>query len=122
MSAASTHASQFYEQVVRDGKVFTFTEDGAYVVFRPDEFEVIPFWSSRSRMTRIQEVHVQYAHLAIDEMSFDEFRVKTLEQLEKENIRVGLNWSGAKLVGYDISVKELRKCLAYQIGQQASSQ
>ena len=122
MTVASIHASKFHEQVVRDGKVFTFTEEGEFLVFRIREFEVVPFWSSRSRMIRIQEEHAKYSRFAIDEISFDEFYVKTLKQLEDEGIHVGLNWSGVRLVGYDTSVEDLRKCLAYQIGKQALPQ
>ena len=118
MSIAAAQASKFYDQVVRDGKVFTFLEDGEFLVFCIGNVEVIPFWSSRSRMIRIQETQPKYSRFAIDEIPFAEFHAKTLKQLEDEGISVGLNWSGPNLTEYDNAVKDLRKCLVYQLEKQ----
>lgn len=118
MSIAAAQASKFYEQVVREGKVFTFIVKGDFPVFRNRSVEVVPFWSSRSGISEIHEHHAEFAPYVIDEITFADFREKTLKQLEEEGICVGLNWTGEKLTGYDLPVSELRECLAAQIAQQ----
>jgi len=114
MTIAAAQASQFYEQVSREAKVFTFTENQCFLVFVVDEKEVVPFWSSRSRVERIQKEHLKYRKYAIDEISLTDFLKKTLVQLEEESIHVGVNWSGKRLTGYDVSVEDLRQNLAYR--------
>ena len=117
MTIAAAQASQFYEQVSRKAKVFTFTENEHFLVFVVDENQVVPFWSSRSRVERIQREHPKYEKYSIEEMSLTEFLEKTLVQLDEESIRVGVNWSGKRLNGYDIPVADLRKNLAYQLSK-----
>ena len=55
MSVAAAQASKFYEQVVRDGLVFTFEDADGLLVFRTRDVEVVPFWSSRKRLEQIQK-------------------------------------------------------------------
>src|SRR5262249_40574128 len=45
MSVAGLQYDKFKRQVVQDRKVFTFTTDGEYLVFRVHDHDVIPFWS-----------------------------------------------------------------------------
>src|SRR5689334_15702936 len=113
MSLAAAHAQKFYEQVVREGKVYTFEETDEFLVFPVGEIEIVPFWSSRNRLLIIQKNHPKYRNYQIAELSFNEFYNQTLPLLEKETIRVGINWSGHRLQGYDSSVDDLRKCLDY---------
>jgi hypothetical protein len=113
MSVAAAQASKFYEQVVVDGKVFTFMDDDSFLVFRKNDKEVIPFWSSRTRLEKIAKMHPKYSSSVIFEFSLAEFMNKTLLQLEEENICIGVNWSGPRLVGYNIPISELRTNIAY---------
>jgi hypothetical protein len=113
MSLTAAHATKFYEQVVADGRVFTFIEDEAFLVYPMHGREVVPFWSSRSRLERIQKNHPKYSKYTISEMTLEEFLDKTLVQLEEECISVGVNWSGSRLVGYDITTSELRNNIGY---------
>jgi hypothetical protein len=113
MTVAAAQASKFYEQVALEGKVFTFMEDESFLVFPMKGTEVVPFWSSRTRLDKIQKMHPKYKAYVVSELSLLEFLTKTLQQLEEENINVGVNWSGSRLVGYDISVNELRTNIAY---------
>lgn len=115
MSTAALHASKFYEQVVSDDKVFTFDDGDGYSVFRVNGEDVIPFWSSRTRLEKIKKAHLKYAKQEIAEEPFPVFMSDTLPLLEKEGIRVGVNWSGQRLTGYDITVAELRRNLQYWI-------
>src|SRR5438094_2260412 len=60
MSIAAAQYDNFKEQVVNEGCVFTFTDNGEYVVFKPESGETVPFWSSRSRLETIQERFPKY--------------------------------------------------------------
>lgn len=68
MSVAAAQYDQFKRQAVQEGRVFTFTEAGEYLVFPVSEHEVIPFWSSRSRIEKIQGEHPKYAGFAIQQL------------------------------------------------------
>src|SRR6516165_486887 len=92
MSIAAPQYDKFKRQVVEDGKVFTFTSGGEFLVFKVRDHEVVPFWSSRSRLTTIQKAFPKYQPYDITEMKLDEF-VRWLPDLEDEGICVGTNWS-----------------------------
>jgi hypothetical protein len=115
MSAAAIQASKFYEQVVSDDKVFTFDDGSGYLVFRVDGADVVPFWSSRTRLEKIRKTHPKYSKQKIAEEPFPIFVSDTLPFLEKEGIRVGVNWSGQRLTGFDITVADLRRNLQHWI-------
>ena len=120
MSIATVHANAFYEQAVRDGSVFTVLEDDSFLIFPvrdKEDKEVVPFWSSQSRVEKMQATHPKYAQYAISKIPLAEFLEKTLAQFEEENINVGVNWSGKRLVGYDVSVADLRRNIAYRLGK-----
>ena len=113
MTIAAAQASQFYEQVVREGAVFTFTDDGSFLVFPVAGREVVPFWSSRTRLDRIQRGHAKYRSYVCKEISLASFWETTLPDLAGEGISIGVNWSGARLTGYDLSVSDLVRNLEY---------
>jgi hypothetical protein len=113
MTVAAAQASKFYEQVVRDDRVFTLLDNGNFLVFPVGEIEVVPFWSSRSRLTAIQKDHQKYSRFEVDEMPFKDFWNKTLPQLAEEDIHVGVNWSGTRLVGYNLRVDDVKKNIEY---------
>ena len=113
MSFAATQASKFYEQVVRDGLVFTFEDAEGLLVFPIRGIEVVPFWSSRERLEQIQKKMPKYAIYRIEVTPFEDFYARTLPWLEKQNIHIGVNWSGERLTGYDVSALDLRKNLDY---------
>jgi len=113
MSHSAAHATKFYEQVTIDQKVYGLEDDGSFLVFRIRDHDVVPFWSSRSRVTAIQKRNPKYRKWTVTEEPFPAFVEHTLSQLEAERISIGLNWSGERLIGYDIPVPELRKTLDY---------
>ena len=113
MSVSAAQATTFYEQAVRDGRVFTFEAPDGLLVFLIRDVEVVPFWSSRGRLDKIQKEKPKYASYGIQETPFDEFYSKTLPWLEEQGIHIGVNWSGESLTGYDLSVSDLRANLDY---------
>jgi hypothetical protein len=114
MSIAAAQYSKFMTQVAAEGKVFTFTKEGAFLVYPMKEAEVIPFWSSRQRLLKIQATLPKYEKFQMDEMSVKTF-LKQLSNLHKKKIRIGVNWSGKNLAGYDVSVADLKAALDYAL-------
>jgi hypothetical protein len=121
MSIAGSQASKFYEQVACDEKVFTFTEDGELLVFPIRENEVVPFWSSKKRLQKIQKEHPKYTNYSISEIALKDFLGETLTILESEEIRVGVNWAGKSLTGYDLEVKDLKRNIGYWLEKQGDN-
>ena len=115
MSTAAIHTSKFYEQAVSDGKVFTFDDGDGYLVFPMDGAEVVPFWSSRTRLEKIKKDHPKHSRREITEETLTVFMTDTLPFLEKEGIRVGVNWSGQRLTGFNVTVADPRKNLQHWI-------
>lgn len=116
MSNAASQYSQFKKQVVQEGQVFTFTSQGEYLVYLVEGREVIPFWSSRRRLETIRKSFPKYQHYEISEMSLADF-LQWLPRLEEQGIHIGTNWSGQRLIGYDVSVQDLIFGLQYWMNQ-----
>ena len=112
MSAAASHYATFKEQAAREGRVYTFTADGEYLVFPVHGAEVVPFWSSRSRLEKVAKDHPKYRQHQIKELALADF-MRWLPDLGKDGIRIGANWSGKKLTGYDVDAGELIAGLQY---------
>ena len=114
MSVAAAQAAKFYDQVTSEEKVFGLAEDGGFLVFRIRDTDVVPFWSSKSRVTTIQKRNPKYGKWTLTEEPLAEFIERTLPWLEKDKMSIGLNLSGERLVGYDVSVPELRRSLEHR--------
>src|SRR5205085_8155034 len=116
MSVAAAQLSRFKEQVVRGGTVFTFTDNGEYLVYPVDGREVIPSWSSRRRMETIRKSFPKYHGYEITEISLADF-LQRLPRLAEEGAHIGTNWSGKRLTGYDVSVQDLLAGLEYWLNR-----
>jgi hypothetical protein len=66
-------------------------------------------------MAKVQELHPKYAAYAIEEISLSAFLAKTLPLLAEDGVRVGVNWSGARLSGYDVSVDDVRRNISHHV-------
>jgi hypothetical protein len=104
-------AKKFYEQVVADGRVFTFCSGGEFLVYPVRGQDVVPFWSSRSRLKTIAARLPKYREYLHDETPLPEFHGEVLPALEAEGVLVGVNWSGPRLVGYNLPVADLMRNL-----------
>lgn len=112
MTAAASQYAKFREEVARKGRVFTFLDEGHYLTFPMGGHEVIPFWSSRTRMEKIQKQQPGYRKFTIREIELAEF-LSWLQKPEKDGIRIGPNWSGTRLTGYDVEAGDLGKGIQY---------
>lgn len=113
MSIAAPNYDAFRRDLAKSGRVFTFTDDGELLVHRKTAGEVVPFWSSLKRIETVQRNHPKYKKWTITEFSLSEF-ISWLDQLHDENVAIGANWSGARLIGYDVSADDVRRTIAAQ--------
>ena len=68
-------------------------------------------------MVKVQNAHPKYASYTVSEEPLAEFLDDTLAIFLEQNICIGVNWSGARLVGYDIEPAELRRNIGYWVGK-----
>ncbi len=115
MSQAASQASIFFEQVVREGRVFTFLDEGHRIALGMSTGEVVPWWSSRTRVVKVQKDQAKYREFSIDEISLEAFLNEVLPGFHAEGVRIGVNWSGPRLTGFDYSVEDVRRNLGYWI-------
>ena len=91
--------------------MFTFWSD-SYLFFPMRGGDVLPFWSSESRLLKIQKAHPKFSAFEIKQLNLDEFRT-LLAKLARDGVRAGVNWSGPRLTGYDVTPGELIVGLTY---------
>lgn len=107
MSSAGAQATKFYEEVSRNKSLwFEENEKGIALEFDLADGKVsFPFWSTKSRVVRLQKLNPEllrgYAPREISWQHFVDVLVPILKQKQR---LVGVNLSGQKISGFDISV------------------
>ena len=71
----------------------------------------MPFWSSLARVERVVESVPAYRGFTPVELTWNDFREKWLPSLERDGLRIGLNWTGARATGYDLTAQEVRRAV-----------
>lgn len=116
MSQAASQSAAFFRDVVKTQSVWTVKDDGGFPAPRASSGQrAQPFWSSRSRVSKIIASVPDYANLQPIEITLEDFCKEWLPRLESENILVGVNWSGAQAVGYDLSVSQVQQRIEFAI-------
>lgn len=67
----------------------------------------MPFWSKRSRAERVIAEVPTYARFNTVELSLDEWRSRWLPGLQRDGVRIGLNWSGDRATGFDLPASDV---------------
>jgi hypothetical protein len=107
MSQAAALASQFYRDVAKNGRMWTIRDEGGFPApLTSDGQRAQPFWSSLSRVQRIIKTVPAYAGFQPYELSWLEFRDRWIPGLKKDDVNVGVNWSGPRALGYDVKPEE----------------
>jgi hypothetical protein len=109
MSQSASQAAAFYRDVAKNGSVWLLNDDeGQVPIARQDDHDVTPVWSTKSRLEKtVKHLGPGFQANEPTEMSWEDFRDDLLPTLEEEGVRIGVNWSGEKAVGYDIEVPDL---------------
>ena len=112
MSQSASQAAAFYREAARVRTVWTLRDDGGYPAPKNHEgVRAQPFWSSRSRVQKIVSTVPAYSGFEIVDVPLDDFLDKWLPSLERDGLRVGVNWSGPRATGYDIEPSSIRLAL-----------
>jgi hypothetical protein len=110
MTASQAHA--FYREVAERRVVWTIRDERGYpTVENSAGKRSQPFWSSRSRIERIQKFAPDYSGFGAVEIPWDDFRDKWLPFLEKTGCLIGVNWSGRRVAGFDLDPALVRRAV-----------
>jgi hypothetical protein len=120
VTIAGAHFDRFFGEVRQARSVWTIRDSGGYPAPQGDGGRSMPFWSSRRRAELIiAKVHA-YAGFEPVELDLETFMDRWLPGLATDKLRVGINWSGAKAMGYDVDPTEVLERLL-GAGAQASN-
>lgn len=114
MTVGAAQADAFYREAVDHGCVWTIRDEGGLPAPMTDSGQrAMPFWSLRSRAQRVVETVPAYAGFTVDEaIALDVWLDRWVPGLERDGLLVGLNWSGERATGYDVSPADLVANLA----------
>jgi len=115
MSVSAAQAEAFYQEILRAGQVWAIRDEAGFPAPLTPEGRAMPFWSARSRAVKvIQNVDACEGFEPV-KLTLDEWRSRWLPGLAKDGIRVGLNWSGARAVGYDLDPDDVEENLSVRL-------
>jgi hypothetical protein len=108
VSTSAAQAAAFYAEVLREGSVWTVRDVGGYPApLNASGERAQPFWSLRSRAERVIAEVPAFHGFSAEEVSLTVFRERWLPGMSRDGIRVGLNWSGPRVTGYDLTGPEV---------------
>jgi hypothetical protein len=110
VTTGAAQAAAFYEEVAEHGRLWTIRDaDGFPQPKGSDGVRVQPFWSLRSRAERVVASVAAYAGFDIVELPWDVFESRWAPGLRNDGVLVGVNWSGPRATGYDVSPGDVVK-------------
>lgn len=112
MSIAAAHYEIFYKEVAESGVVWTIRDDAGFPTSTNRSNEAaMPFWSSETRARLTIETVASYRDFTPHQLTLEVFRDRWLVGLEKDALRVGINWSGDRATGFDVAPADVRRRL-----------
>lgn len=113
MSTSAAHADAFFDEVQRLGEVWAVRDKNGFPApVNADGVRSMPFWSLASRARKIQSTVPAYRGFEVVSIPLDDWRSRWLPGLERDNLLIGLNWSGARATGYDVLPADALSSLA----------
>ncbi len=118
MSNAATQYAAFCRDVARHKIVWTLRDKGGFPAPQASSGKrAHPFWSSKSRVQRIIKTVPAYAGFEPFEIRLDDFVARWLSVLEKDDLLVGVNWSGPRAQGYDVRPDEVLARIEFELSK-----
>ncbi len=108
MSVAAAQAENFYSEVLANKTVWGIRDAGGFPAPKNgDGKRAMPFWSLKSRARTVIGSIAAYSGFEPEPIDLAKFIGNWLPGLEKDEILVGLNWSGSKAKGYDVEANSV---------------
>ena len=113
MSVASTQAQKFFAEIVAHGNVWAIRDsEGFPAPTNRSGEQAMPFRSLESRAQKVIETVPAYKSFKPYRLSLTDFVEDWLTGMEKDGLVVGINWSGTRALGYDMSPADVRARIA----------
>ena len=117
MSQASLNANAFYDDVAKSKIVWGIRDKDGFPAPLGDQGKrSMPFWSTRNRAEKIIGNVAAYSGFEVVELDWKIFRDKWLVGLKKDGLNVGVNWSGERALGYDVSPDVVKQSIERILG------
>lgn len=113
MSISAAQQSAFYKEVLENATVFCIRDEKGFPAPHDslNTERAMPFWSLQSRAEKIINTVPAYKDFTPVKISLQEFKEMWLPGLKKDNLMVGINWSGASARGYNVEPDQVLKNL-----------
>ncbi|MCA2223484.1 DUF2750 domain-containing protein [Nonomuraea sp. NEAU-L178] len=122
MSQSGAQAAAFFRDVASHRTVWTVQDDnGCPTPMMPSGRRSMPFWSSLSRVKKIIKTVPVYGAMEPREIGVDEWVREWLPELKTDGLLIGINWSGARAVGWDFEVDHVLARLEVAQASRATS-
>jgi len=107
VSTSGAQAADFFREVAQHRSVWWVRdEDGSPTPLAESGRPAFPYWSSEARAQHAAALWgLRFRAVP---MPLDHWRNAALPDLAKDDFRVGINWSGQRLTGWDFTVDEVK--------------
>jgi uncharacterized protein DUF2750 len=108
MSLSGAHRAAFRREVPQEDRVWSIRDERGFPAPKdPAGNRALPFWSKPSRVTRVIDQVPVYGRFDIVEIRLDDWLDRWLPWLQRDGLLVGVNWSGSRATGYDMSATQV---------------
>jgi hypothetical protein len=118
MSISSINADAFVSEVLEGARVWGIRDKGGFPTSTNASGETaMPFWSSEKRVMAAINTSPAYRDFEPVPIELSEFVERWLPGLKKDGLHCGLNWSGKRATGYDLTPADVLTRLTANKGQ-----
>jgi len=108
MSISAINADAFVSEVLNSAQVWGIRDSGGFPTSTNTSGKTaMPFWSSEKRAMSIITAIPAYSDFKPEPIPLSVFMERWIPGLEKDGLYCGLNWSGERAAGYDLSPADL---------------
>ena len=109
VSSADDAKMSFYTEITEQQIVWTIRDAGGFPTSTVNGKPAMPFWSTKERAEAVIKQSAQYKDFEPHKITLANFQKSWLVGMERDGINVGLNWTGAKAMGYDSDPKTVAR-------------
>jgi DNA invertase Pin-like site-specific DNA recombinase len=117
LEIALTAMMSFYSEIAEQQIVWAIRDKDGFPTSTVNGKRAMPFWSSKERAEAVIKESPRYAGSEPYAITWANFREMWLVGMERDGIQVGINWTGAKAVGYDLDPR----AVSIEIGSRIES-